>query len=1253
MTEINRPETGLEIAVIGMSGKFPGARDLDIFWNNLKNGVETISRFTVTELRECGISEVELNNPNYVRAFGVLEDKGNFDSSFFGYSPKEAETMDPMARLFHECAWEALEDAGYDPIEYNGAIGLYAGASDGFDWQVLKIMSRMGDPDSGSAIHMTENSLLLSTRISHKLNLMGPSITMFTACSTSLVAIHTACRSLLTGECQIALAGAGAVSASKKNGYMYQEGMILSPDGHCRTFDERAGGTLYGEGVGMVVLKRLKHALVEADNILGIIKASAVNNDGTAKASFTAPGKKRITDVMRTTLKLARLSPDAIAFIETHGTATAMGDTIEMEALKEAFATQKKGFCGLGSIKSNFGHLDVAAGMAGFIKVVLALKHRFIPPSLHFEIPNPAIDFIDSPFYVNAALSKLEGEGPFRAGLCSFGIGGTNAFIIVEAVAPRAAAGQIGEAHAQLLLLSARTDTALEQMTTNLALYLTKNPNLDLTDIAYTLQVGRRAFNRRRMVVCTTTEDAVALLSSRETTRVFSALVTGKERTEDELNLAENSSLPVTVAKLTEIGRFWLKGGIINWQELYNTYPTTAQKPRRISLPFYPFERQYYWLEAPDQLTKPMVVDTSSLNHPRELSEWFYLPSWERVQLSLLQNTPVQPTKTENFTWLLFTNEHELGEHLCDHLQHEHQDIVIVRAREHASFTRVQNDEFVIDPAVDLHYETLFDALKQAHTLPRRIIHLWNVQSFIAEPSVPICEAHVQQALNYGFYSLLNIAKAIGTHGLAQELQILVVTSNMIEVSGDEPFLSPFHAPLLGVIDVLPLEYPYITCCCVDILPPLPGSPREALYMRYLLAEMEARLPNRLVAYRGRFRWTPVYKPLRLDPPLLPWLKPRGVYLITGGFGGIGLTLAQYLAQNISPRLILVGRSAVSDRQKYREILEQMEQKGAEILIVAADVCDEEKMRQIFQQAEQKFGPIDGIFHAAGVADYAGVIEKRTRPQNHHILAPKIVGTLVLDRILNSCPHHPAFLVLFSSLGNIFYHDRAGQVGYNAANHFLDAFASYRMCNDHHQPPVSLGRTYTVSINWPPWIATGMAQNSQKGISTTDALEVLNRILGTSMPRVVVCAHDLTKPIEHGAQPQAVEVLETQGFYPRPPLSTPYQAPREKIELALTSVWQKFFGIRTVGVFDDFFELGGDSLKAITVITDTHRVLETRVPITQLFNTPTIAGLADYIKGAQRDQAQPFDHVYTDIQPVEEREYYPLSSVQRRIYILQ
>jgi 3-oxoacyl-(acyl-carrier-protein) synthase/acyl carrier protein/NRPS condensation-like uncharacterized protein len=602
MTKEDSVETGLEIAVIGMAGKFPGAKNLEEFWENLKRGVESISFFSTKELVECGISEASVGRPNYVKAYGVIAGREYFDASFFGYSPKEAETLDPLIRLLHECSWEALEDAGYDPMFYNGSIGMYAGASDGFGWQVALSLRSMKDQSEDVTGHMTDSTLLLSTRVSHKLNLRGPSITMFTACSTGLVTVHTACRALLTGECEMALAGAGSVLSISKTGYLYQEGMIMSPDGHCRAFDEKAKGTVYGEGGGVVVLKRLRDARVDGDSIRCIIKASAVNNDGTGKASFTAPGKKRIADVVRTVLKLSRVEPEAVGYIEAHGTATSLGDAIEFEALKEAFTSGKKGYCGIGSVKSNFGHLDVAAGIASFIKTVLALMHRLIPPTLHFESPNPKMGFIDGPFYVNNMLTQWENHtetngSPLRAGVCSFGVGGTNAFVLVEEAAPTLPTASQNKMP-QLLLLSARTESALEKMTGNLVDYLKNNPGVNLADIAYTLQVGRRAFSHRRMLVCSDSDEAVEALSFPGNERVQTSVVKSKARSGSADRGLIDKQTGESEETLKEIGMAWLKGTEIDWQEFYGRYLQASNQERfRIPLPTYPFERERFWID--------------------------------------------------------------------------------------------------------------------------------------------------------------------------------------------------------------------------------------------------------------------------------------------------------------------------------------------------------------------------------------------------------------------------------------------------------------------------------------------------------------------------------------------------------------------------------------------------------------------------------------------------------------------------------
>jgi polyketide synthase PksJ len=512
----NNGETGLEIAVIGLAGRFPGAPDIAVFWDNLKQGVESIAFLTGPELAE--VDPQLRQNPDFVRTRGgFLEDIEYFDASFFHYTPDEAEQIPPQSRLLHECAWTALEDAGYDPDAFQGPIGLYVGASSSHNWEILTASASTAGDQHTYASYYLNNRDFLSTLISYKLNLKGPAYSVHTTCSTSLVAIHLACQGLLSGDCDMALAGGAAVRFEDDRGYLYREGMILSADGHCRAFDAGAKGTVGGSGAGIVVLRRLTDALSKADHIYAVIKGSAVNNDGSRRVGYTAPSVEGQAEVIRQALRLAEVDPQQIGYVESHGTATPLGDVTEVEALKIAFNTDKKHYCALGALKTNMGHLDIAAGVAGFIKTVLAVQQRQIPPTIHFQTPNPRIDFENSPFYINTTLREWpdgDGQTPRRAGVSSFGIGGTNAHLVLEE-AP-VGADHRGESQGtyQLLLLSARTESALEQMGKNLARHLRNHPHIDLADVAYTLQVGRPRFACRRRLVCRDVSRAVASLEA-------------------------------------------------------------------------------------------------------------------------------------------------------------------------------------------------------------------------------------------------------------------------------------------------------------------------------------------------------------------------------------------------------------------------------------------------------------------------------------------------------------------------------------------------------------------------------------------------------------------------------------------------------------------------------------------------------------------------------------------------------------------
>lgn len=521
----NAETQGQEIAIIAINGRFPMARNTDEYWRNLRDGVEAISTFSEHELLGAGTERAVLDDPHYVKANGMLEDAELFDASFFGFTPRESEIMDPQHRIFLECAWQAFEEAGYNTEKYDGRIGVFAGVSVSSYLLVNLLSDRELLRSVGGFQTMIGNDKdHLASRVSYKLNLKGPSIIVQTACSTSLVAVHLACQTLLNGECDMVLAGGASIKFPQVTGYLYQEGGIASPDGHCRAFDAKAQGTVSGSGVGIVILKRLADALADGDTIHAIIKGSAINNDGSLKAGYTAPSESGQAEVIAEALAMAEINPETITYIETHGSGTLLGDPIELAALTQAFraSTENKNFCAIGSVKTNIGHLDAAAGVAGLIKTVLSLKHKMIPPSLNFQTPNPKIDFQTSPFYVNSSLAPWPvGNTPRRAGVSSFGMGGTNAHLILEEAPEVRTAGE--SRPYQLLMLSAQTRSALDQETLNLVEHLKQHPEIALADVAYTLQVGRREFDHRRMVLCSGVEQAVAALEIPKAARVYSS----------------------------------------------------------------------------------------------------------------------------------------------------------------------------------------------------------------------------------------------------------------------------------------------------------------------------------------------------------------------------------------------------------------------------------------------------------------------------------------------------------------------------------------------------------------------------------------------------------------------------------------------------------------------------------------------------------------------------------------------------------
>ncbi|RPI77069.1 MAG: SDR family NAD(P)-dependent oxidoreductase, partial [Desulfobacteraceae bacterium] len=1572
MTEKKHSQTGMEIAIIGMSGRFPGANNIQEFWENLKNGVESISFFTNEELRQSGFQADLLENPNYVKARGILANAEYFDASFFGYSHVDARVMDPQIRIFHECVLEALEHAGYDPYSYKGLIGLFAGASSNLYWQALTTSLSGRDSAGSFNTDLLNDKDFLTTRISYVLNLNGPSVVIQTACSTSLVAVHVACRLLLTRGCNIALAGGVSVSMPQKRGHLYQEGMIMSSDGHCRTFDAEASGTVGGEGAGVVVLKRLEDAKKDGDTIWAVIKGSEINNDGFEKVGYTAPSIGGQSKIVKKTHYMAGVDPETIGYIEAHGTGTALGDPIEIEALKKAFNTLKRNYCAVGSVKTNIGHLNEAAGIAGLIKTVLALQHKLIPPSLHYKTPNPRIDFTSSPFYVNTRLQDWNANmHPRRAGVSSFGIGGTNAHVILEE-APEIADDKTGRPY-QLLLISAKTETALDRATIHLRNYIEKNPGINLADAAYTLQVGRRSFDYRRMLVSKGYKNALELLAddnlprltvseqrdqTRSTAFMFSgvgdhyvqmakelyqwepifhqtidrccewlrpllnldlrdilyptemnqavppqewdfrqmlgrsetplsaadmrlnrvelaqpavfvieyalvellktwgvvpdvligyslgeyvaACVAGVFSLQDALTIVArraqliqllpegamlfvslsesrvhaflNESIQLAVVndpehcvlsgsrpaliqlekQLTEksiscrkietthalhskmmepikaeltglvqaiqlhkpqipylsnvtgdwitgeeatnpaywarhlcetvrftdglekllsepegilveigpgqslssfarqhpactqkqlmrilptmrhaydrqpdllfllgaLGKLWLAGIQMNWLGFYN-----RERRRRIPLPTYPFERHHYWIEKNlsamfDERLMPVPRIQSASIKKTAMENWFYLPSWERVELITAQ------TKRDNRRCLLFVNDNRLAVRLSERLQGELHDPVIVTIG--AKFNKQKNNHYCINPREKNGYHFLFNDLYAQARFPELIIHLWTMSDTIPSPFDP---ESVRRSQDAGFYSLLYLTRAIGEHNISQDIEIITVSNNLHEVTGEE-IIDPWKAMLLGPCKVIPQEYGNIRCRSIDLWLTESEIDREAELSENLAAEFLAQCDEPVIAYRNNRRWVQVFKIIqpgawnkilnKADSGALPWRK-NGVYLITGGLDEMGLFFAECLAKTVKAKLILLSHSEFPLKEAWEEWIQsyasddpirrriikikEIEAAGSEVLVYRVDFSEFKEVEKIVNAAEKKLGAIRGIIHAAG-ANKPDFISEINKEAYESYFQEKTYGLLNLAEVFRD--RDLDFCALMSSLSSIL--GGLGFAAYAAANIFMDSFV------------LNFGRSRKwISINWDGWnfneekSKDGSAgkESIDLAIGPLEGWEAFRRILNLPhINQIIVSTGSLEDRFKKWIKLETAKKLDDlqndhiRLRFERPNLSTSYTAPQDETEKRLTIIWQEFFGLENIGSEDSFFELGGNSLKVITLAAKIHKEFEVKVWVRDIFQRPTIRELAKRIKSMEPSP-------YSSIQPVEKKEFYPVSSAQKRMYVLK
>jgi len=1318
---IPKNATNDAVAIIGMAGRFPGAADAPAFWENIAAGIKSICPLSDDELLAAGVDRKQLEDLNYVKAGAFIANIDLFDASFFGYSLREAEIMDPQLRVLLECAWHALEDAGYDPARYRGLVGVVSGSAlSGYAFHNVvpntEIMELMGPLQVG----LYNSHDAMPSMISYKFNLRGPSFAVQTFCSTSLVAVHMACQSLINYECDMVLAAGVALSVPNGLGYLYQEGGILSPDGEVRTFDGRAQGSVMGSGVGVVVLKRMEDALADGDNIYAVIRGSAVNNDGIQKVGYTAPGLSGQMSVIATALSRAGVSAESIGYFEAHGTGTPLGDAVELTATIQAFrrTTQKRGYCALGSVKPNIGHLDRAAGIAGLIKTALCLRHRQLPPSLNFVEANAEVGLEESPFYVNTRLRTWESaDGPRRAGVSSFGLGGTNAHVVLEEapepVASDAAAGP------QLLVVSAKTSTALEQACRNLAQHLRAHGELNLADVAYTLQLGRAAFNHRRMLVCRDVDDAIAGLGTSDPDRArsneqlyrnrlaalkvlpcdyaiswvlydqspsyrnavdacrraalqdrphgdafiavyaFASLLKhccgdlqlegstiaefvascllGSLSPEEAVRRLQNadsarSSHPLNgegrvavefptgtcdrEAFLNLLGRLWLGGVTIQWANYWS-----GQNRRRIPLTGYPFERSRYWIQS-DSVSSEKPQSSGESERKPDIADWFYVPSWRRS--ANLEDCNPAPQK-----WLLFADSSGLADRLCHHLEERGHTVTTVRVGD--SFASVDNVSYSVRADVEKDYELLLDDLRSQGKLPDRIVHMWLVTD--PDEDADAEDAAVSRDLRLGFYSLLAVTKALGESDVLG-CAISVITSGLHSVLPGEA-ASPAKSIVTGPCRVIPQEYVHIATDSIDIAYPADEIAAAASAQR-LCFELLKPSRDHFIALRGAQRWVQSFEPVPLPrATAAKHLRNGGVYLITGGLGGLGLELASHLAGTKQARLALIGRTALPPREDWpawsasdvggslevRRIraIQSLEARGVEVLTLCADVANTEQMKAAVARSVERFGALHGVIHAAGVPG-VGIMQRKSRRDADGVLAPKVQGTLALATALRGMKLD--FLVLFSSVASA-TGGGPGQVDYCAANAFLDSWAQQ------HAGDYGL----VCSISWGEWLWDAWSEgllgfpaevreyliaNRQKfGMCFDEGMEVLDRILSQDLAHVYVQNRDLNRDVEgsrHLGKALFNSIAQV-GKHPRPDLASSFVDPRNEPERNVARAWREVLGVDPIGIDDNFFELGGNSLIGIGLVSRIRNELNIeKLSSVALYQAPTVRTLVEHIK---------------------------------------
>ncbi|MGG1149685.1 type I polyketide synthase [Bacillus wiedmannii] len=1216
---------GQDIAIIGMASKTPLADTVEQYWDNLKNGVDCVTAFSGKRKKDIVDYLRYTNMPEQGIAFnenGFIEEIDKFDYKFFKLSLKEASLMDPHQRLFLETAWHAIEDAGYGGEKITGSnTGVYVGFASSLRDMYLKQVSEV-DPSSLPIGMIGNLAAVLPSRISYLLDLKGPSMVIDTACSSSLVAIDLACEAIRKGDCSMAIAGGIKINLLPLKNELMTIG-IESTDSRTRAFNDISDGSGIGDGVGAVLLKPLQKAIKDKDKIYAVIKGSAVNQDGSS-VGLSAPNPAAQTDVIMKAWEKAKINPETISYIETHGTGTKLGDPIEIRGIKEAFRnyTNKNQFCAIGSVKTNIGHTSEAAGVLSVIKVAKALQQKKLPPSLYFQKPNKAISFQDSPVYVNPVLRDWEtGTGvKRRAGVSSFGISGTNCHVVLEE-APCLEAGAEEDTE-KILTISAFSTNALRRLVQGYKNIVQNNESLNLLNMCYTANTGRVHYPHRIAVLFHTRDELLIKLeeaerfNSSDGVLCSPSLFNGNETAK---TLLVKGDCSIKDLSLLDMGKRYVNGMDITWVELY-----TNKEYRIEKIPPYPFDQERCWVDIP--LTEVA----------RE--EYFYSMNWKNEPLVL--SSVERPINTV----LLFHDKGRVASRVIRHYEERGIKVISVSFGDASDFTRER--EVVIE-GNEPDYITLINSLKN-HAVTD-IVHCSTVTY---KEIGSLHDLEKQQKM--GVYSIFYLLKALVQFRLDQNINLTLISSNVHEVTGQENMIQSENAPMFGIAKTIAQEHPALVIRSFDI--------DEHENLDPLIEEL-AHGQNYQVAYRSGERYVEEFAEVNL-PSLVDEevvLRENGVYIITGGTGGIGLELAKDLARRQKNlKFVLVNRSSLPKPSLWDEIIHSgdelklseklkkirdIEKLGSKVITRCINVSDINAMSQMRDEIKRVYGKINGVIHAAGVPGDGFLFKKGIEAFNE-VFSPKVYGTWILGHLFKE--EQLDFFLLFSSGLSIL--SEPGHGDYSAANSFIDSFAS----------SYSKQGTKTLAINWSTWKETGMAVDHGfnydsifKAITTENALEKLHLALNKKVRKVLIG--------EVNYVPQFMKFLDRLPFAISSSISEKRNQAlqdarinttgNEKqvsskgsiqlvggdrecfsdVEFEIAQIYNEVLGCKEIDIHEGFFELGGDSI----ILNRMHALIEKKYPgkvkLIDLFNYTTVASLSGFIGDKSKDSSPSEDEFITDL----------------------